>query len=309
MTLPLFTIFTPTYNRAHTLQRVYESIAAQSLRDFEWIVVDDGSTDNTADLITAWARKADFPIRYFHQVHGHKKTAFNRGVREARGELFICWDSDDTAPPTALDILRDRWFAIPLEERAAYVGITGLCADEQGNVVGDRYPTSPYDSDCLHLTLSDGIGGEKWGFQRTAILRDYPFPEFIEGFVAEGLVWNAIARKYRTRYVNDILRVYHVEQDSLIHSRKTVAKMRNMAEGRCYMAADFLDNDWRWFFRAPVRVTKIMADYTRFAWHLWRSGRDTRHRPRTLWGQLFRFLTCPLGFAAFLYDEISFPAV
>lgn len=307
MATPLFTIFTPSYNRAHTLPRVYESIAAQIFRDFEWVVVDDGSTDNSAELVEAWGREALFPIRYFHQPNGHKKTAFNRGVREARGELFLCWDSDDTAPADALQIFRDRWAAIPEGDRDAYVGITGLCIDEAGAIVGDRYPTSPYDSDTLSSTLGDGIGGEKWGFQRLAVLRDYPFPEFIQGLVGEGLIWNAIARKYRTRYVNDVVRIYHVEPDSLIHSQKTVAKMRNVAEGQCYAVSDFLDHDGRWFFRAPVQVIKISANYTRFAWHLWRNGRACSYPPKTLRGQLMRFLAWPVGFAAFIYDELFFP--
>lgn len=304
---PCFTIFTPSFNRAHTLPRVYESISAQSFRDFEWVIVDDGSTDNTAELVKAWVSEADFPIRYFYQKNGHKKTAFNRGVREARGELFLCWDSDDTAPADALQIFHDRWCAIPKSEQGKFVGVTGLCIDEQGMIVGDQYPTSPYDSDTLSTTLGDGIGGEKWGFQRTEVLRDYPFPEFIEGLVGEGLIWNAIARKYRTRYVNDVVRIYHVEPDSLIHSRKTVAKMQGVAEGQCYACADFLDHEWRWFFRAPVRVCKIAANHTRFALHMRKSGRRASHPPRTLPGQLLRILNWPLGLAAFLYDEIGSP--
>jgi glycosyltransferase involved in cell wall biosynthesis len=299
--LPLFTIFTPSYNRAHTLPRVYESIAAQTFR----LVVDDGSTDNTGELVEAWAREARFPIRYFHQPNGHKKTAFNRGVREARGEWFLCWDSDDTAPADALQIFRDRWFAIPETDRDTYVGVTGLCIDEAGAIVGDRYPTSPYDSDTLSSTLGDGIGGEKWGFQRLAVLRDYPFPEFIQGLVGEGLVWNAIARKYRTRYVNDVVRIYHVEPDSLIHSQKTVAKMRGVAEGQCFAAAAFLDHDWRWFAKAPTQVVKIAANHTRFAWHLHRSGRTVRHPPQTFAGWALKLLAWPLGVAAFVYDELG----
>lgn len=309
MTPPLFTIFTPSYNRAHTLPRVYESISKQDFRDFEWVIVDDGSTDGTAELVKSWIAEAAFPIRYYYQQNGHKKTAFNRGVREACGELFLCWDSDDTAPASALRTFRDRWVEIPEKERDSYVGVTGLCIDEAGTIVGDRYPTSPYDSDTLSSTLGDGIGGEKWGFQRTEVLRAYPFPEFIVGLVGEGLVWNAIARKYRTRYVNDVMRIYHVEDDSIIHSRKTVLKMRGLAEGQCFAAADFLDKDaLNWLLRAPKQVCKIAATHTRFALHLWRSGRNVRHSPRTVAGWLIKIFTWPVGLAAFLYDEFGSPA-
>ena len=83
----LFTVLTPTYNRAHTLARVYDSLCAQIFQDFEWVVVDDGSTDNTRELVEHWCQTAVFPINYVWQPNQHKKTAFNRGVREARGEL------------------------------------------------------------------------------------------------------------------------------------------------------------------------------------------------------------------------------
>lgn len=88
-TPPFFTILTPTYNRAGTLHRVYESLCQQTFKDFEWVVVDDGSTDNTHASVLAWQARAAFPIRYVWQNNQHKKTAFNRGVREARGELIV----------------------------------------------------------------------------------------------------------------------------------------------------------------------------------------------------------------------------
>src|SRR5215469_15182284 len=92
--VPLFTVFTATYNRAHTIHRVFNSLRAQTVRDFEWLVVDDGSTDNTAELIAAWSKLADFPIRYFKQENSGKHIARNLAVREARGSFFALLDSD-----------------------------------------------------------------------------------------------------------------------------------------------------------------------------------------------------------------------
>ena len=304
---PLFTIFTPTYNRAHTLPRLYASIVAQEFRDFEWVIVDDGSTDDTRELVEGWAREADFPIRYFHQSHGHKKTAYNYGIREARGELLACWDSDDAALPQALRILHEEWFAIPDAERPAYVGITGLCAYENGTIFGDSYPRSPYDSNPVESTLCDRIRGDKSGFQRVDILRQFPFPEFIEGLVPEGVVWNAIARHYKTRYINKAVLTYHVEQDSIINSRNTLTKMRSMAVGRGYYTAEFLTHDWRWFFRAPIEVFKIAANHTRYAWHIRRAGRKDRFPPESVGGWLLKLLAWPAGFLSFLYDECWSP--
>jgi len=108
-----FTVFTPTSNRAHTLSRVYESLKRQTFRDFEWLIVDDGSTDNTREVVEGWQREKLFIIRYFWQKNAHKKVAFNRGVLEADGKFFITLDSDDEALPEALDILDRHWCNIP----------------------------------------------------------------------------------------------------------------------------------------------------------------------------------------------------
>src|SRR5580658_2083591 len=94
-----FTVFTATYNRAHTIKRVFDSLCAQTLRDFEWLVIDDGSTDNTSELIANWAKIAHFPIRYFRQDHSGKHIAHNLAAREARGQFFLVFDSDDACIP------------------------------------------------------------------------------------------------------------------------------------------------------------------------------------------------------------------
>src|SRR5688572_23550113 len=104
-----FTVFTPTHNRAHTLQRVYDSLRGQTFRDFEWLIVDDGSKDGTDRLAAAWARSADFEIRYRRQPNRGKHVAFNAGVRDARGELFLPLDSDDACVPRALERFIHHW--------------------------------------------------------------------------------------------------------------------------------------------------------------------------------------------------------
>ena len=96
-------MFTATYNRAHTLHRVFDSLRAETVRGFEWLVVDDGSTDGTKALIAQWAAAADFPIRYFKQDRSGKHAAHNRAVAEACGQFFLPLDSDDAYPPRALE--------------------------------------------------------------------------------------------------------------------------------------------------------------------------------------------------------------
>jgi glycosyltransferase involved in cell wall biosynthesis len=95
-------VFTPTYNPAHTLHRVFTSLCEQTFPEFEWLLVDDGSTDNIKEMIETWAKMADFPIRYFWQKNSGKHIAYNLGIREAHGQMFAVLDSDNAIVPNAL---------------------------------------------------------------------------------------------------------------------------------------------------------------------------------------------------------------
>lgn len=204
-----FTVFTPTYNRAHTLPRVYDSLHTQSYRDFEWLIVDDGSNDGTGKLVEKWIETNSFPIRYFYQTNQGKHVAFNRGVSEAEGDLFLPLDSDDICLLHTLERLHHHWESIPIQDRDKFSGVTCLCMDSCGKVIGSRFPADVIDSDPITIRTRYGVTGEKWGFIRTEVLRHFPFPVIPkERFVAEALVWNRIARKYKIRFVNEPLRIY-----------------------------------------------------------------------------------------------------
>lgn len=219
MDSPIFTVFTPTYNRAHTLHRVYECLCLQTFKNFEWLIVDDGSTDNTAELVSGWMQSSRIIIRYIKQNNQGKHVAFNLGVINANGELFVPLDSDDTCIPQALDRFNQRWNSIPKELRQAFSGITCLCKDELGSIVGGQLPADVIDGHFTDTITKLNRQGEMWGFHRTDILRDFPFPVYPgERFVPEGLVWNRIAKKYKTRFINEPLRDYYHSGDGL--SRK-----------------------------------------------------------------------------------------
>lgn len=214
-----FTVFTPTYNRVEVLHRVYESLRKQTFRDFEWLIVDDGSQDATGDLVGAWVDEGRFPIRYVKKENGGKHSAFNRGVREASGRLFLTLDSDDACVPEALERLYRRWSEIPEEHRERYAGITVLCRDEEGRVVGDLFPEEVFDATTYDLHYRLGVHGEKWGFVRTELLRQHPYPEYPgERHVPPGYVWLRIGHTYLTRYVNEALRIYYTTDVSITRS-------------------------------------------------------------------------------------------
>ena len=220
MTSPQFaiTVFTATFNRAHTIERVYRSLRTQTFRDFEWLVVDDGSTDETGALVRRWAAEADFPIHYVWQENRGKHRAYNRAVGLARGQLFLDFDSDDACVPRALERFQHHWEAIPAPERSRFSTVAALCVDDRGEIMGTKFSTPITDSHNLEARFRYHVTGEKWGIHRTEVLRQFPFPDVDGSHVPEGIMWARIGRQFKTRYVNEVLRVYHTDQPSLTRS-------------------------------------------------------------------------------------------
>lgn len=303
-TSTFFTVLTPTYNRAGTLHRVYESLSRQTFRDFEWVVVDDGSTDNTHEAVLEWQQRADFPIRYVWQNNQHKKTAFNRGVREARGQMIVGLDSDDEMPPDALATFKAAWDAIPPARRDSYVAVTGLCARPDGSIVGDRYPQDVFDSTAVDVYFRYRIKGEKFGCMRTDILRKYPFPEDVAGFVPESLVWWAIARAgYLSRFINQVVRTYHDTPGGLSQGAVSVA---SNAQGLYLLAWDMLQHHLEFFRFRPREFIMAAARYTRFRLHLEHSGVPTAvqaYRLTQPWARVMVGVMWPLGYALYRRDR------
>lgn len=257
---PAFTVFTPTFNRAHTLLRVYDSLRGQTFRDFEWLIVDDGSEDGTPALVARWAAAAEFPIRYVWQPNAGKAAATNRGVQEARGELFLIADSDDAFVPHALARFWHHWRSIPQGERHRFSGVTALCCDERGELVGDPFPRDPFDAGWWDIHYRCALRGEKWGFHRTSVFREFPFPvQRGATHVPEEIVWRAMSRRYATRHVNDVLRVYFRGNDQL-----TRLPARTWARFRSWYAQRLCE-DVEWLTVAPLVLFKLAIHYARFS--------------------------------------------
>lgn len=295
-----FTVFTPTYNRSHTLPRVYESLKRQSFRDFEWLIVDDGSTDNTRDLVARWQQERIIPIRYFRQAHEHKKTAFNRGVKEAAGELFLTLDSDDEVLPDGLTILIRHWVNIPESERHSFSAVTGLCIDKNGDIIGPRFAEDVFDSDSLEILHRFRITGDKSGFQKTEVLRQFPFPEDVDGHVPEGIIWSRISAKYRTRFVNDPVKRVHFDAAESI--TRTALPHDTHADGHALWAREVLCNEWRWLYYNPKWFLKMAANYTRFHMHLQKSQPGKRWPLVGLIPRLLMMLMWPVGVMRYWLD-------
>jgi glycosyltransferase involved in cell wall biosynthesis len=293
--MPLFTVFTATFNRRETLGRVFRSLNSQTSRDFEWLIVDDGSTDGTEALIEPWQDAADFSIRYLRQPNSGKAAAMNRGLREAAGELFLPLDSDDACVPEALATLAAHWDAIPASERDEFSGICCHCLDESGRIVGRGFGEPWFDAYPAELVRTGRVVGEKWGFHRTEIQRRFAFPEYPgEKSVPESLVWDRIGQAYKLRYIDVALRIYHPMPDGWMANLRLRAARSPNAHADYY--AQRLD--------LPLTVTdraKALTNQCRYALH---ARRRIRLGERGRWlSALMLPAALPLGLLLYLKDR------
>ena len=205
------TVFTTTYNRAYTLTNLYESLRQQTFHDFEWLIIDDGSDDDTEDLVGCWMKEDHpFEIRYYRFDNAGKQKEINRGLNLAEGELFFNVDSDDTVVPDALALI-DRWEK-DLPKDGTFCGVAGNSAYADGHFDSPLFEKGYQDStlfarlpemctDCQHIGFD-----RAWVFY-TKVHRKYLYPEFEnEKFIPEAVVWNRMANKgLQIRSFNDII--------------------------------------------------------------------------------------------------------
>lgn len=299
-----FTVFTPTYNRAHTLHRVYDSLQAQTYRDFEWIVVDDGSTDGTSDLVKGWIIEANFPIRYFWQENAGKHVAHNRACQLANGYLMHIIDSDDALVVDTLARFHFHWHNIPVAMQAKYSGVVALCQDQFGRLVSPKFPESVFDVDGPTLRYRYRLIGEFCGCTLTEVLRSFPFPE-TKGvnFISESYVWDQIGRCYLTRCVNEVLRVYF--RDDRRHTSLTKRPANRNARSQIPFYESALNQDNYYFWLAPDIFLRFAVLYIRFCQHANISPREQWQRMDSWRAKLLWLATFPIGLGVYLRD-VSF---
>lgn len=210
----MLTIFTPTYNRGYILPKLYESLCRQSATGFEWIVVDDGSTDETEALLRRWETESPFPLRWTRQPNGGKHRAINRGVEMARGDFFFIVDSDDRLPKDAVEVLLRETSVITGDR--TFAGVIGLRGDMEGHPMGGVASEECFDGQIREVRYRQGMMQDMAEVVRTDYLRECPFPD-IEGerFCTESLVWNRLDRRYRFRFLSRVIYLCEYLEDGL----------------------------------------------------------------------------------------------
>lgn len=220
------TVFTPTYNRAYIIHQLYESLKRQTFTDFEWLIVDDGSTDGTEEVIKKWQGEENpFPIRYYKKENGGKCRAINYGVDLAEGQLFFNVDSDDYLTDDALEKIIQWEKELPKDGK--FCGVVGNLGTSPTETPNTPWP-GPY-RDASLLERYEGycdhpIDGERaWVFY-TEIQKKYKYPEFEgENFITESVTWNRMAHDgYLMRFYNDIIWVFEYKEDGLTKAGNSV---------------------------------------------------------------------------------------
>ncbi len=198
------TVFTPAYNRAHLLPRLYESLKKQTSQDFVWMVVDDGSVDDTRELINSYIKEDILDIRYFYQENQGMHGAHNTAYENITTELNTCIDSDDFMPEHAVEKILDKWKDLSSEDKQKYSGIIGLDADMKGNLIGSNLTTETTTLEDFYL---NGGSGDKKLVYRTEVMKQYPpYPLFKgEKYVGLGYKYLLADQDYQLVTLNEVL--------------------------------------------------------------------------------------------------------
>lgn len=222
MDTKLLTIFTPTYNRAYILESLYKSLKNQTIKDFKWLIVDDGSTDNTQELVKNWiSQETSFEIIYIKQKNGGKQRAHNKAVEISDTELFFCVDSDDQLVQTAVAKIKERWIKIKKDKTIA--GIIALRGIDSNNPIGTRMPTNINYTTLYDLYHKYKFKGDTALIYKTDILKKYPFYVYDdEKFIGEAYVYFQIDQDYKMNIYDEVLYICKYLDDGYTKNIKKI---------------------------------------------------------------------------------------
>lgn len=283
-----YTIFTPTYNRAKLLPKLYDSIAVQESRDFEWLIIDDGSVDNTGEVVQSFISKGEMNIRYIKQNNGGKHIAFNRAIEEAQSEWFVCIDSDDPLVPDAIANMDKALAMIDGYDNVA--GVVGVCVTPAGERIGYVPGDSLFSNtiecrDRYHLQCEPEI-------YRLSFLKNYRFPVFAgEKFITEAVLFDILTEKHPLLYTNYPMQVKEYLAGGLTDNQLKI-RVKSPNGTLAYYKQRFKMTH---LFKYKV---KALINYFRFYLH-------ASHNHAVLVEPFFKtsILVAPLGWIMWLKDE------
>lgn len=271
------TVFTPTYNRAYILQRCYESLVRQTSKDFIWLIIDDGSTDNTKSLVDQWIKeKNEFEIKYVYKENGGMHTGHNKAYELIDTELNVCIDSDDFMPDNAVELIVDFWSKYGSDR---YSGIVSLDNDDKGNIIGTKLPNKKSIKLCDFYDM--GGKGDKNLIYRTDIMKKYPpYPEFKgEKFVPLDYKYLLADQEYDLLILNEptctveymedgssrnMFRQYYknprgfsfMRKVHMVYDKKFINKFKNCIH---YVSSSFISKNKEFISESPNKLMTIFS--------------------------------------------------
>ncbi len=273
-----FTIMTPSFNRAHTLHRVYSSLCEQEFKDFEWIIIDDGSTDNTEKLVEKFIREGKIEkIHYIKKQNQGKVIAVNDALKISSGDWFIVFDSDDWCTEDALlQIYNEIEELTKNNILTEYSGISCLKAYNSGEVVGEDYSRMSKYGESYIDRFNKRIDGDKWEIIRTDIHRSQVYDiEENEKYMAPSYAWLKIGKIHKTVFLNKVLSIIEYQKDGITRNNIKHRAGSPLSTARYYSYAESISsskfmryrcqiNKERFYFHAkkneiPMTPTKIIA--------------------------------------------------
>lgn len=276
------TIFTPTFNRAYILPNLYESLVNQCYKDFEWVIVDDGSTDETESIVKKWIAQSKICIKYIKQENQGKHIAINTGTEYADGELFFIVDSDDSLKPHAVSAISEFWLS---NNDMGVSGIIGYREFSDGKLVGSKLPPNVKKCklrDCKRL----GSDGDKVVIYRTDIIRQYKYPKFgNERFLGESYVFNQIDDNYDMLVMNERIYSFAYQLDGLSQNFRVLYQKNPLG--------------FQAFYEQSIKYSDSLVNRIKILAHLWCLGIVTKDLSDFV-KSVLGILTLPIGIALYL---------
>lgn len=283
------TVFTPTYNRAELLKNLYTTLCNQTCKDFEWLIVDDGSSDNTKEIVDDFKQNRDFPIVYILKNNGGKHTAMNLAFKKAMGDFFVCVDSDDYLLEDAIE----KMCILSKEiENTNLAGFVGMCQDKQGKIIG-KAPIENITSNTIDIRDKYCIQGEP-EIYKTSILRDREFPIFKgERFITEAILFDEITQKNKLLYTNTVLMVKDFQKGGLTANEPKI-RVNNPVGTLTYYRQ-------RYNMSKSIKgKIKALVNYQRFLLH---SSSSKNKVPLNINQKALGYVLLPLAFFMYKIDK------
>ena len=257
-------ILTPTYNRAHTLGKLYKSLREQRCKDFKWMIVDDGSIDTTRELVQDWIKDGKIDIVYIKKENAGKHTAVNKGIALIDEELTFIVDSDDYLTQDAVEVIcryADKYASQKEEKKLC--GFCFLRHYSDGTVNVAYFDKDEFIGNYVDTRINNGLGGDKAEVFYTAVLKKYPFAEYPgEKFMPEDAVWIAMSQNYDMVHANEGIYTCDYLEGGLTKSGRT---MKIYSPRGMMLRSKLFVNDKRVSTKVKIKMMLLYIIYSRFA--------------------------------------------